>query len=725
MKKYLCSVTLALSLGNAYAVSLLTIPPLLSERASDMAELGPQQKYEFPEQHWQGIRHGYEFNSIVALGDSITDEGSSGRLNRYIAGGYASPLYIEHLSNMLTGKAALPATLGGENYAVIGATYLQLEQGRTTLQQQYKRLLRKQGAQLDRNALYILWGGNMDLEILAGGAIGRILRGQYDLNNQNFTLGPAPQATARLAQKLINHGAPYVVVPNIPNPDLLPRNVIYFTSAWVGLLTQPFSLPTGWFIKQIATNLDNYLRDPSHLIPAQGQDFIRINRLQALHSQLYWMLPMKWVAALYDRTAFIQNRIVDQYNHSLNRALSRVKGNIVYFDFKALLEEVAYHYKDYGLDTVLVPTCTLGYSSRFCNRTSPHYHYTAALFSDSAHPSPEFHLMIAQTIESILTAPVYVSAIIKQLDNINTSRQFFVDSQLDRLKLQTTNRVSHPTLLLGYSGSTNQSNSYYKSRTTYTNLLNLGAYTYLRPKWLMGSFVSLGFGVNQPFKGFVYHFNHQNLTWFTQYSPNQHLWFNLNFSLGRIKANDIIRSVQIYKKNIKTSGATEGIAFSTLATLGVNLSSSTQVDKLKGETGPLFQIGLNRFKVSAYQESGKKFLAMNYKGHHYTKNFIGAGWYYQHPALNIATKPVSISFAATINRRLGEEKFEIPSGLTTAPIKFKRVIRDTPRSWIQARLALETRLNQNTTVSAGLGINSDLKGNNKNFQYSVTLKQSF
>ena len=66
---------------------------------------------------------------------------------------------------------------------------------------------------------------------------------------------------------------------------------------------------------------------------------------------------------------------------------------------------MAYHYKDYGLDTVLVPTCTLGYSSRSCDKGSPNYHKEISMFSDWFHPSPQLHLMIGQAMLAIFNAP--------------------------------------------------------------------------------------------------------------------------------------------------------------------------------------------------------------------------------------------------------------------------------------------------------------------------------
>ncbi|MCV2509641.1 MAG: SGNH/GDSL hydrolase family protein, partial [Neisseriaceae bacterium] len=150
-----------------------------------------------------------------------------------------------------------------------------------------------------------------------------------------------------------------------------------------------------------------------------------------MQSQLYWMLPRPLIAFMYDAITYLQDKTVGQYNYSLNQALSNVDGNIVYFDFDALLNEVAYNYKDYGIDTVLVPTCTLGYSSRFCDRGSPEYHSEISLFSDWFHPSPELHLMMAQTMQAIFNAPVYASSIARQADSINLSREFFINNQLD------------------------------------------------------------------------------------------------------------------------------------------------------------------------------------------------------------------------------------------------------------------------------------------------------
>ncbi|MCV2503763.1 MAG: SGNH/GDSL hydrolase family protein, partial [Neisseriaceae bacterium] len=480
---------------------------------------------DFPQENLDKKKDGYEFNNLIILGDSLSDQGSSGRKYRYIAGGYESPMYLDYLSLAFTGKNAAPADAGGMNYALRGASMLRIQDDRRSIQEQYDLYLKQHDYKADPDSLYVLWGGNMDLNVLVANNAVNILLGKYDLNKPEYTLNESPQATADIAQDLLNRGAPYVFIPNIPDSTIFPYSMLVTVEQVVETIFKPIKIiPYTWMISAAGRQVDHYARNPNNTVQADGRYFFRENHINAMQSQLYWMLPRPLIAFMYDAITYLQDKTVGQYNYSLNQALSNVDGNIVYFDFDALLNEVAYNYKDYGIDTVLVPTCTLGYSSRFCDRGSPEYHSEISLFSDWFHPSPELHLMMAQTMQAIFNAPVYASSIARQADSINLSREFFINNQLDELRYQISPELNRPSFFVGYSGSTDKSGVYVDKKKTHTNMLNIGIYSYINPQWLVGAAVSLGFGKNKPHDHFQYDFNHQNLSFFTQYTFENNLW---------------------------------------------------------------------------------------------------------------------------------------------------------------------------------------------------------
>ena len=103
----------------------------------------PPYNHVFPKEDLRSRKSNYEFNNLIVLGDSISDPGSDDRLGRYIAGGYESPLYLDYLSEALTGKASAPATQGGLNYSEHGASIVRIEENRKSLEEIYQDLLKR------------------------------------------------------------------------------------------------------------------------------------------------------------------------------------------------------------------------------------------------------------------------------------------------------------------------------------------------------------------------------------------------------------------------------------------------------------------------------------------------------------------------------------------------------------------------------------------------------
>ncbi|MCV2503176.1 MAG: autotransporter domain-containing protein, partial [Neisseriaceae bacterium] len=197
------------------------------------------------------------------------------------------------------------------------------------------------------------------------------------------------------------------------------------------------------------------------------------------------------------------------------------------------------------------------------------------------------------------------------------------------------------------------------------------------------------------------------------------LWLNLNLGVGRLSAEDIVHSTLIYTKLIENKGETKAYSYNALARMGMDVYKDENQ-----QTGPILELGFNRFKVNGYEESGKKFLAMKYNKYNYDKDHVGVGWYYRNQALEIGSKPVQVSFETTVNRRLGGNQFKIPASLTTAPAMFKREIKDTDKQWVNTKVGAKMNINQATSISTNLGYSSDLK-RSKHLNYSLGFKYLF
>lgn len=710
----------------------------------------PPYNHVFPKEDLRSRKSNYEFNNLIVLGDSISDPGSDDRLGRYIAGGYESPLYLDYLSEALTGKASAPATQGGLNYGEHGASIVRIEENRKSLEEIYQDLLKRFHGRLPKNSPVVIWGGNMDLDLgipkrlLAIGPQALLSSLPFpvphalihlftylgdDLDAPDLTMksdsamNKAAQVAANIAQDLLKRGTPYVFVSNIPDGTLLPYSTMVFTELIVEhtlkyLPVPGFSLvPYTWVITWLGKGVDEFLRNPDNIIPAAGREFFRLNQTNAMAKRLPPFLHSLAVI-MYDTMVTMQYRSTVQYNNTLERYLSSINGNVVYFDFASLFEEVAYHYKDYGLDTVLVPTCTLGYSSRSCDKGSPNYHKEISMFSDWFHPSPQLHLMIGQAMLAIFNAPLYVSAVARQADSINDARLFYLNNQLNTWRNQEVSQS--PILFAGYSGSLSKSGVFVDRRNLATHLLNTGLYSYISPNWLVGGAISLGFGSSKPHQHLRYEYNNQAFSLFSQYSDPKGWWADLDISTGRLKANDIDRTTLIYVKELHNKGSTHLHAINVLGRLGWDV-----LKRQHAFAGSFVQVAFNRYEVNGYQEDGKKFLAMQYKDYTYRNNYFGLGGYYRADNLKLLDTPFSLSFESTLNRKIQDKQKNIlRAGLATKSVLFNREIKNRKKTWLDAKVASDWQVGKHTQVSGALGVKSDLLRDHS-FNYSIGFKSQF
>jgi outer membrane lipase/esterase len=139
------------------------------------------------------------FTGLLVFGDSLSDTGNAGRFSN-------GPVWVEHLAERI-GLGLQPARSGGTNYAVGGA---RAQGGPTDVRAQVAAFLADCGGSLDRNALYIVYGGGNDLLAAA-------LAPDRDAVARN-----AATALARAVDDLAAAGARRILVPNLPDIGIAP-----------------------------------------------------------------------------------------------------------------------------------------------------------------------------------------------------------------------------------------------------------------------------------------------------------------------------------------------------------------------------------------------------------------------------------------------------------------------------------------------------------------------
>lgn len=164
------------------------------------------------------------YGAIVAMGDSLSDNGNAGRYSD-------GPVWVERMAGRL-GLPLAPARLGGTNHAVGGSRALG---GPADLRAQLAAYLAPRGRKADPAALHVVWAGANDL-LLA-----------FLAPDRERAARDAAAAVGEIAGGLAAAGATHLLVPNLPDIGLTPLVRLQgpAAAAEASLLTRAFNAALG------------------------------------------------------------------------------------------------------------------------------------------------------------------------------------------------------------------------------------------------------------------------------------------------------------------------------------------------------------------------------------------------------------------------------------------------------------------------------------------------
>ncbi|MBN3860198.1 autotransporter domain-containing protein [Neisseriaceae bacterium PsAf] len=674
----------------------------------------------FPQEDYWTKSSNYEFKQLVTFGDSLSDKGTHTRSTMFLAGGYHSKLYNDYLSEHYTGKSSVPNTYGGLNYAQSGASFKNRGDD-LDLRHQIDQYLNDFGGVADPESIYILNAGGMDVNKSLNQIVTGLINGSYQFSNEFYTLDDAPKIAADDVLYLRDKGAKYIMIGNIPDASLSPYTPIIPIEFISGTLDD-LHLPNFGLITHVGKLVDNYLRNPANQIPGTGKEFIRANGIHTLQSIL-WFIPHPAIINIYDFLTDIQKIPTEQFNRSLEVELSKIGGDVVFFDFRKLMDEMVDDYKSYGIDEILVPTCDLGFSARYCDYDSNRYHKDKVyLFGDWFHPSPETHFIISQYIQSIFDAPLYVTSISEHFSNINFSKNNFLESQLFGIKQITNKELNEWHLIAGYSGLMNDKN-YEKQRLeakkTYAHNINIGAYTFTSPEIALGFMFTTSLGKQKPFDNFRFNHFSETVTLFSQWSNDKGLWLNSMLDFGYMRVKDIERNIQLgaHQRTEKTS-STDAYAFGTNIKGGFDWINTNTI-----QSGPQAALNLNRINIKNFKEESDRSTAMHFESHHKNDFYAALGWYINSKDYQIGNTPTNFRAEINYNHTIGSEKTKIKGAVNSTLTSFTREL-DNPKKWVNVKLDADFKVNQSGTINTNLNFISD-NDKNRKLGYGIGYRYKF
>ncbi|MFH4355594.1 MAG: autotransporter domain-containing protein [Neisseriaceae bacterium] len=665
-----------------------------------------------------------EFDQVVFFGDSLTDPGSSPD-TRFIAGGPDYPGYFDVLSRYYADKPSLPLRLGGTNYAVSAS-------GSGEVNAQVKRYLEQHNGKTDEKTLHVLWSGGTDANTAIIQNFYKLpfypfQQANFDLYNHLY---PNPISfISDSAARLLKAGAPYVVVPNVPNAGYAPITSLFHVDTILVLLD--LAIPKAWqktinltFRNFYGGGLDAKLRALPH--NGQGLAFLRERSIDGFQLQ-FPLIPRAWLAAVFDTALNIQTSIARQFNYSVMQALLPFDGRIVYIETAGMLEELIEHAIDWHAGSVNLTGCSIAYAASECTEERGNYftdrHY---IFGDWFHPSWESHVGIAQYILSVLNAPDQVSTIPSQLSHLHEANKNYLYNYLTQISSpEIAKQTDQWSLIAGYSAIYDLPNSYVGgARRTYSNLLNLGVNYKLSNEMSLGALLGLSIGRYKPYTNFFYQYISGDLSLYAQWTSSvQPYWIQGLINYSYLHARNIERKVklgEIYQPELSDSTNTQMYGASLRAGWRFTIGSENQ-----WSTGPLVGLSYEHYQLKGFEEKNNHATSMHFDNATIHRSDASVGWYAKAQKFEIKHIPTDFYTELTYHRLINPEPLTISARIKRSPISFRKKTEfSNERSWLQFNANLALRPSPALTFSTGLGFKvTDKK--HKNIQLSAGINYQF
>ncbi|QRN40908.1 MAG: hypothetical protein GKC53_01890 [Neisseriaceae bacterium] len=664
-----------------------------------------------------------EFDNVVIFGDSLSDANYIDK-SRYVAGGPGYPGYFDVISQYFSNKPSQFVKYNGTNYAISASIA-------PRVYEQVERYLADNNGHANKNNLHVLWSGGSDVNVSI--ILNLFTIPFYDFNQLEYNLYDHSQSSptqiiSDSARLLLDHGAPYVIMPNVPNAGYAPitslTHVDIVVTLLYGLLPPPLNRTLGLQIrKDYGDFLDKRLRS---LPQGQGHDFLVNRNIDLLQIQ-FPLIPRPILEALLHIVINMQTSITRQFNYSTIKALMPLNGQIVYIDAAGMFDELIDNAVGWHVESMNLTPCLVSFPSAHCNEEDGiFYNDRRYMFGDWFHPSWETHVLIGQYIISVLTAPDQVASIVKQLANLNYSNQSYLQAYLTGLRSDLSQQESGWSVFGGYSGLYDIPNSYVgSSKNTYTNILTIGLNYQYSPYLSMGALFALSHGKHKPYKDFTYKQSSQNIIFYSQWLDHLgRYWLNTDINFGYLNARNIQRSLRLGEiVRIEPANSTNSKIYGLNIRGGWNLWINNEDETL--QMGPLLGLSYNHYKFKGFQDKYNHMTSMRFGDARYNQAYATLGWYVNTRKFEISDKPTNLSAEITYGQNFKNKDFKISSGIKASPLYFNKKVELANYSrWVEINSNLNVTLNKATTLNTGLGFKFNNK-KNKNIQLSINIQHKF
>ena len=365
----------------------------------------------------QASSHAGLFDQMVVFGDSLSDNGNLSLASQLpqIVRFTTNPgqTGIESVADYL-GVPMTPALAGGTDFAFGGAGLLNNSPGTPSsvplLPAQLGMYLQATGNKADPNALYAVWGGANDVFYAA--TSGAAAATAQQLIQQNI----AAQVQSAIANNVIPNNPAAIAAFTAQITPIVTQQVVAQVTAGAGVSSLMDQAQIQAYLQQAATTELGMIGQ----LRQAGARYVMVFNLPNIG-----LTPS--ALAQGATTAGQLTGLSITYNSALNAGLANAGVNIIPVNTFAMLTELISDPGRYGFTNTTAPACTgssfgclpagtPGATSTYQPGTQNTY-----VFADGVHPTTATHAMLAQYVESIITAPGEMSLLGEAPLQINES----------------------------------------------------------------------------------------------------------------------------------------------------------------------------------------------------------------------------------------------------------------------------------------------------------------
>lgn len=224
----------------------------------------------------------------------------------------------------------------------------------------------------------------------------------------------------------------------------------------------------------------------------------------------------------------------------------------------------------------------------------------------------------------------------------------------------------------------------------------------------MALLLTLTYSKAKGYENYHYQIKEPTLSFFDLYRFSNNFWTSIAFSYGKIKIDNIRRTIPIYKGKVTEHSDTKGNNAHFNLKMGYFYPINEQLN-----LNTFLGITHNNITIKAFEEKNNLSTSMSFEKIKFKQTYATLG-------LNLSYHVDDIQYfgAIALSHQLKDNNYNIKSILKKFPKKFKRQIKLFDNNWIDVDVGAQKAMTDKSLIRASIGLNHGLSSKN---QYRLNL----